>query len=1047
MKKIFSAFKFVWKNNRVWLLVTSITLAIVFIATMVATQNIFLRNTISTVMGTERRVLAAGDPSKYQYFNNDNDLGIDYSGKSAKAAKKITMDAANKLNEQIVEEGIVLLKNESGALPLATSPSSKTKISVFGKNSINLVYGGSGSGGGNASKAKTLYESLAAANYDVNPALKSFYENKNQSGAGRGKNPSMGEIPAGLVIGETPRDKYTESVKSSYSEFKAAALVVISRIGGEGFDLPRTMKTSFSSTASPVSGAAKADDHYLRLDQNERDMLEDVCAAGFNKVILIVNCSTSMELGFLDDIIVKDQAGNELSGYINTKYNIDAALWLGSPGGTGVMALGRVLSGTASPSGRLVDTYARDFRNDPTWNNFSNNNKIDGNRCTLGGSGQDAYFVEYKESIYVGYRYYETRGYDEEYNIGDDLDWYDNNVVFPFGYGLSYADFEWKITDASPSDTSFLEDADGEISITVQVKNTHQTRSGKDVVQLYYSAPYYDGGIEKAHVVLGAFEKTRVLKPNETQNVTLKLKISDMASYDWNDANGNGFKGYELEDGTYSIYIAKNANYAWRESRDNDLRVRYRVSQTAYGTGFKGIIYEKDPVTGHTVENRFEDVNGHFKNQGGIAAKAPLMTRDMANLGTTLPKAPTENDRNVTIDFINSLNYSAQDEGKPWYEEKMPRQGWKPEAGETAYKLYDAIKRDSSGKFFVDYNDDTIWDNILDQLTVKEMAYLIGTGNFNTDYIESIGKPKTNDNDGPAGFTNFMGSTTVYDACFYASECVIGATWNKELARDMGVMIGLEGYWGNVKGDGRPYSGWYAPAVNIHRSPFSGRNFEYYSEDPFLSGTIGANAVAGAKSKGVYTYVKHFAVNDQETDRVSNGLITWLTEQTLREIYLKPFEIIVKEGKTTAMMSSFNRIGTVWAGGSYQLMTEVLREEWGFKGMVISDYNLYPYMPADQMIRAGGDLNLTQNRQPSTSQEALTATQISCMRQATKNILYTVAASNAMNGIGEGVVYRYAMPMWMLLLILGNVTLAVGFGTWGFFTIRKARKKSMKAKN
>lgn len=356
-------------------------------------------------------------------------------------------------------------------------------------------------------------------------------------------------------------------------------------------------------------------------------------------------------------------------------------------------------------------------------------------------------------------------------------------------------------------------------------------------------------------------------------------------------------------------------------------------------------------------------------------------------------------------------------------------------------QLYDLIGADY---------DDPRWEELVDKLSVDQMTQLIGQGNFHTISLSEIGKPRTIDPDGPAGYTNFMGDPTVHDTCFYASECVIGATWNKDLANDMGVMVGLESLVGYTKGDGRTYSGWYAPAVNIHRSPFSGRNWEYYSEDPYLSGAMGTQVVIGAQSKGVYTYVKHFALNDQETNRDTNGLVTWADEQTFREIYLKPFQMIVEEGGTNAMMSSFNRIGTTWAGGSFALLTEVLRMEWGFEGMVISDYNLsIPYMHPDQMIRAGGDLNLSQDYKPSASVSGDGKTdevQLAALKLATKNILYTVANSNAMNGMGEGVVWVTTMAKWKVALICVNVGLVVLAAVWGFFDIRRKLKK-VKAQN
>lgn len=405
------------------------------------------------------------------------------------------------------------------------------------------------------------------------------------------------------------------------------------------------------------------------------------------------------------------------------------------------------------------------------------------------------------------------------------------------------------------------------------------------------------------------------------------------------------------------------------------------------------------------------------------------------SFGTTFPATPTTAEREITSELQSALTFKYDDTNGDYvnsFKGEVREQG---KTGEVP-QLYEM--------FGLAY-DDPKWEDIIDCLTIDQMVTLVGQGNFHNVALDNIGKPRTIDPDGPAGFTNFMGDPSVHDTCFYASECLIGSTWNTDLAHDMGVMIGLESLVGYTNGDGRTYSGWYAPAVNIHRSPFLGRNWEYYSEDPYLSGILGTNVVIGAQSKGVYTFVKHFALNDQETNRDSNGLITWADEQTFREIYLKPFQMIVENGKTHAMMSSFNRIGTTWAGGSYALLTELLRMEWGFEGMVISDYNLgNAYMPPDQMIRAGGDLNLSQDYPPSAngSQEGTTdEIQVKALRQATKNILFTVANSNAMNGVGEGVVWASTMAMWKIILIVVNVAVVIGIAVWGYFAIRKAKKK------
>lgn len=974
-----SGFNKVRKNTafRVWLLVTAAFAAVLLVANLVLTQNLFIYNTVNLVFGGDRSVLVGGDPSQYKYYT------ADYENKAE------TLKAANALNERIVEEGIVMLKNDN-SLPLKKGAS----VSVFGKNSVNLVYGGSGSGGASADGAVTLYDSLAAANFKVNPTLKSFYESS-ASGSGRGVSPAMGAKVAGLATGETPYAKYPETVRASYGEYNDAALIVISRIGGEGFDLPRTMKTKFTDDAKAVEGARSADDHYLQLDSNEATLIKEV-GKRFDNVVVIINCSTAMELGFLDD---------------ETHYayspSVKGALWVGTPGKTGINALGKILNGEKSPSGRTVDTYARNFKDDPTWANFSNNNVTNGNRYTVNNKNKGYYFVDYEEGIYVGYRYYETRGVTEA--EAGNPDWYDENVVYPMGYGLSYSNFDWTLVEEGTTQNGAVLEKDGEITVKVKVTN-RGPYAGKDVVQLYYTAPYYGTkekpGIEKSAVVLQDFAKTGELQPDESEIVTLRLKVSDMASYDYADANGNGVYGYEAEPGEYGIRISANAHKPVIE-------LKYRI-------GGEGFTYDVDTKTKEKVENRFNDVSEHITTY--------LSRSDFEG---TMPTTPTAAEREVTQEFIDSLEYVTDDEGKKWESFETPAQSKKTlSASKTDVWLYELI-----GKPY----DDPLWKKLLDQLTVAQMSQLIGTGNYNTMAIAGIQKPKTIDPDGPVGFTNFIGDPSVYDTCFYASGCVLAASYNEQLAFEMGEMIGNEGIIGDERGGGTPYSGWYAPAVNIHRSPFSGRNWEYYSEDGLLSGKIAAGVIRGAQSKGVYTYVKHFALNDQETNRTDGGLLTWANEQSMRELYFKPFELAVKEGETKAMMSSFNRIGTTWAGGSYELLTEVLRDEWGFEGMVVTDYNLYAHMPADQMIRAGGDLNLCQDKRPSTDK---TPTQVTALRKATHNILYTVVNSNAMNGYGEGVEYRIAMPVWVILLIVGDFVLLAGFAVWGFFTIRRALKKA-----
>ncbi len=982
----------IWKGARAWLITTVVVIVLVLAVTLVATQNAFIYSTINSVFGGEKSKVVSGDPSQYEYYTVNADDFRTFDPTTELKNKDDALADANLLNERIAEEGIVLLKNGASAesldddvLPLADG----SKISVFGKNSVNIVYGGSGSSDRSGSDVVDLHAGLANAGFDVNPTLKSFYES-GESGRGRGSSPEMGDIVYGFATGETPQNLYTDEVRASYDEYSDAAVVVISRIGGEGYDLPRTMAREAGGNV-PVTGA-NVGDHYLQLDKNERAMITDVCN-NFDKVVLVINCSAPMELGF-----VEETAG------------IDAALWIGNPGGSGLNALGRVLSGDVAPSGRTVDIYPREFENDPTWQNFGNNLTDGGNEYTVGGAGQGYYYTEYEEGIYYGYRYYETRAYDE----GEE--WYAENVVYPYGYGLSYTDFTWEITNASPADMSAL-DPDGSVTVTVDVTNNGDV-AAKDVVQLYYSAPYYNGEIEKSHVVLGDFAKTELIPAGETRSVTLSIDVRDMASYDYADANISGDPGWELDASSassgYSIFLGRNSHDAWAGEDADDLTLTYSSAFHSYDTDVGG-----------EVENRFDDVSGHIET---------YLSR--SDWDFTFPTMPTADDREVTSEFIASLTWTENDEEQPYHTTETFTQG-----AETELKLYDFIAFEG-GVVTVDY-DDPRWEELISSLSLEEMAALIGQGNYKTNAIESIDLPLTTMPDGPAGFTAFMGDPSVYGTCFYASECVIGATYNKDLAHDMGIMIGIEGIIGNEAGDGRPYSGWYAPAVNIHRSQFGGRNWEYYSEDPYHSGAMAANVIAGAQSKGVACFLKHFALNEQETNRDTNGVLTWANEQAIREIYLKPFEMAVKDAETVAVMSSFNRIGTTWAGGSYELLTEILRNEWGFKGTVITDYNLSDYMLADQMIRAGGDLNLTQDKRPTTSNAS--STQIAMMRRAVKNILYTVARSNAMNGHGDGVVWGIGMPTWVVIVIWVDIAIAAALAVWGFFAIRKALRKAKSA--
>ena len=987
----------IWKNKktRIWLIVTAIVLVLGIVVNAVLLSVPIVTNSLSLVFGGERANIT--EDNRTEWYDRQY------------ASKEEVLDAANDFVIEVEKEGIVLLKNENDALPLSGKDA---HISVFGKNSVNIVYSGSGSASSNSSTAqRTLYESLEAAGISYNETLKSFYEDSGKSGKGRPENPAMtsGQRLPGFGTGETPMDSYTPDVVDSYAGYQDAAVVVFSRIGGEGFDLPRAMAESFNGAA--VAGAS-ADSHYLELDENEKALLEHV-KDNFSKVIVVLNVGTTMEIPEL-----------------KADEDIDAILWIGFPGATGIMALGQILTGTdtegnqISPSGHTVDTWAADFTMDPTWYNTGIYGSEYGNRYLYNGETTDYAFVNYEEGIYVGYRYYETRGYEEAAADPQSV-WYENSVVYPFGYGLSYTEFDWDVSFGTDSGSGIT--ADDTLEVSVTVKNTGDY-AGKDVVELYYSAPYdYEGpAIEKSHVVLGDFAKTDILAPGEEQTLTLTLDVEDMKSYDYADANENGFSGYELEAGEYRIIIGSDAHTAKADAvytLSEDLQLKTDMNADGEET---------------EVANAFDDVSaGIF----GTNTYASYVSRKDFE-GTLRTEYLDDAERTLTDELKEELDesikrkYTEPDAGKPW---EVAGDAPATVPVNSGLSLRDMLY-DEAGNYVGEVSfDDPRWETLLNEISLDEMKNLVGFGAFRTSEVKGVdgvvGKPLTVDSDGPSGFTSFLSESVVYGTCAYQAECVMGSTWNVQLAEKMGELIGEEGLAGNEKGDGLPYSGWYAPAVNIHRSPFAGRNWEYYSEDGLLSGKFAAGVIKGAGKKGVYCYVIHFAVNDQETDREYNGILVWSNEQSMSEIYLYPFEIAVKEGGATGMMSSFNRLGMKWAGGSYALLTQVLRDEWGFHGSVITDYSLNTYTHVDEMIRAGGDLFLTQDVKTFGMEDD--ATQIAMLRQSTKNILYMVANSSAMSISTDG----YLRPVWQIVMICVDIVIVAALALWGMFAVRSVKKK------
>ncbi len=960
------------KSPKIWAIASAATIVVATTVSILCTT--VFSSLLNFAFGGPKNIYAEGQETAYS--------GIYDSKEAAK-------ENADQVNLEMCQEGMVLLKNKDNALPLQTPNSpepsaSKPKVSVFGKNSVNIAIGGSGSGAASG-KSVSIYDSLEAAGFEVNPTLKSFYEDNKASGEGR--TASDGDLDSGdtkiLATGETPQASYTEAVKSSYSEYSDAAIVVFTRIGGEGFDLPRTMKGS--------TGYNNEDDHFLQLDKNETELLKAVCEGSFKKVIVVLNSGSIMELSFLED-----------PDYYAYQDKIDAAIWMGYPGNSGATALGQILNGTVNPSGKTVDTFSADFKKDPTWNNFGDN-RITGN-YQAGVQGGDQYshngeltmyyFVDYEESVYVGYRYYETRGYT------DGEEWYDDAVVYPFGYGLSYTTFEWEVENKEAiAGTDFTKDS--EVSIDVKVTNTGDV-AGKDVVELFVTLPYTDGEIEKPYEVLVDFAKTPLLEPGESQTVTLTFDPYYAASYDYKDANKNGFKGYELEEGIYSLHVNKDAHTVV-DSMDITLPTDQR--------------FEEDPVTGTKVENLFTDQEDpNFDSDTHLST---LLSR--TDWEGTWPTTPTDQDRIATDEFVEAMEDRTPNNPTDFDSIEYPMM-----YAEKTLDLRDLLYDAETGEFVgsVDFNDPR-WDTLLDQMDFSQVLNMYNNASYGIPGVDSIAMPRADCADGPVGWTSFVNSNFAGCAS-YCCGVTVASTWSKELAQKFGEAVGEEGLYGTGSS---VYTGWYAPAMNIHRSPFGGRNFEYYSEDSLLSGMIAAYEIKGCNSKGVLPFIKHFALNEQETHRSITGDVSWVTEQAMREIYLRPFEIAVKIGKTRGVMSSFNRIGTRWTGGDYRLMTTILRDEWGFRGAVICDFNTIPqYMNPKMMAYAGGDLNLCTmpSSHWSNADEGSTADAI-IARSMLKNVAYALVNSNLM----QGDVIGTTLPGWTVVMIaidcaIGGVILVSG---------------------
>ncbi len=943
-----------------------------------------------------------------------------FGGRGLSSGSAVTRESADELVQEIEGEGVILLKNEGNALPLTGT----TKLNVFGWSSTEagFIMSGSGSGdsgerGGGAVEPTNFLEGLEKAGFETNKELTDIYTQFKDKKDGNGK--SL-EDPSDVFfkLYEPARSVYTESVMTQAKNFSDTALIVISRSGGEGQDLPG-YQTSAQGTDRATSGVDKDTSRsYLEISSREQDLIDVVTDAGFAKVIVVINTVNAMELGFLDD------------------EGIDAAISVGGPGQSGCIAIADVLRGEITPSGRTVDTYAYDLTTAPSFINAADwgveqYNGFNADEYTPNSSTPESSYIDYVEGIYVGYKWYETADaegfWDSELakSTWGIANGYEDVVQYPFGYGLSYAEFAWTVKEVSPARGAALA-KDGKIEVTVTVTNTSETYAGKDVVELYYT-PEYDGGAEMSAVNLAAYAKTPLLQPGESEDVTLTLSVSDMKTYDCYGANDNGHTGYELIAGDYTLSLRTDAHTV--AACDGSV-IDYTVAED--------IFYDEDTATGNPVQNRFtgEDAYGGASIDGFTSGEGiTYLTR--TDFASTFPFT-----RRATRDKTEKVRAL----GNSWYEKneiaEMPETG----SERTAYKLTEngEWNEELVMELGSDYESEK-WADVIAQITQKELISLVEDAGFKTERVSSVGKPKAIDLDGPAGLNSNIGGlgTLAGDNAWtiYPVEIVLASSWNDELAHRFGQMVGTEAAESNV-------SGWYAPGANLHRSPFGGRNFEYYSEDALLSGKMCANVVSGCLSKGLYPYMKHFAVNETEEQR--SGLYTWLSEQALREIYLRPFEIAVKEGNANAIMTSFNRIGAIWAGGNKALLEDLVRGEWGFCGTMLTDWSSGgSYMNLDQGLATGTDAwlnganSLVFGHDDKNSKEG-----VSDMQRAAKNILYTYCNTYYQAqtyGDGMGIkITEDVFPVWIFILVGIDVVAVAGLGTWTYFLFFR-RKKAKEA--
>ena len=977
----------------------------------------------------------------------------DYYGTVTEADEEEIYRQANDVTERIAGEGFVLLKNKGNALPLDTSSEEKN-ISAFGWSFSHPVYGGTGSGNVKTDTAVTPQMGLENAGFSVNPTLAAAYDEWSKSnyytnavntlsgstttalmsafGMGARVDISCDMRPT-IIYGYGNWDIIEAPVSALDMEqargYADVALVMIGRQGGEQGDLPTNMgDDTFYNRGDGIKYGYNPDKHYLELTDEEEALIAAVKAEDFEKIVVVVNSANAMELGELQN-----------------DADIDAIILAPGPGQTGFNALGKILSGEVNPSGKTADIFAADFTKDPTFVNFADpknyayeaaamQNAAAGkrngyNNITKENSYDSGFFVQYEEGIYVGYRYYETAA-----DIGKEGFVYENEVVYPFGYGLSYTSFEQEIVSSSLGGYTK--------TVEVRVKNTGET-AGKSAVQLYVDVPYTDydiaNGVEKSTVSLVAFGKTGELAPGAEEIVTLTFTQDDLTSYD--DTNA---KAYILDEGDYIFTLRSDSHTVVEYDGEAQELTWNNPDMKIYNEENDGARQSEMDAQDRVYDGNYTPAANVFDDTllSEEMAKMNMLTR--SDKFASMPDEPTEADRTASDALIAAVaKYNVQNHIDS--ADEMPATG-----AQNGLSLIDMRG--------LDY-DDEAWELLLDQLTVDEMETLVTLSGFGTPQVDSVAMPQTQANDGPASasttWAGFEGSLDVVTNA-YTCEVTLGCTWNTELAEEMGVMLGREAMMVRNHSNNVPQAGWYAPGVNLHRSPFGGRNFEYYSEDALLSGKMASATISGASSKGLYAMMKHFALNDQETYRSgwgyasNNALFTWADEQTIRELYLRAFEIPVKEAtceiryiadengtvetKTIraalGVMTSFNAVGSTWAGAHEGMISGVLRSEWGFDGVVITDFKSpnREYMDADAMIRAGADVALC--TEPLSLADSSSATAVSAMREAAHHLMYATVNSSAMNGLVPGTIVSYTMAPWRILVITIDVVIGAFVVAW-----------------